>query len=258
MATKPKPKPTEVVVVSPKAIGNWRDVLKDSVAHQKQEAAKMPTLGGNFISFRGGVISRGGQQLENPLRVVLLAVQGERAYYSTDWQPDSVASPDCFSFDKISPHEAAEIPQDSGRGCAGCRLNEFNSAKTGGGKACKEIGVMMMIHADFLKSAGAVAAAEIMQAKASVLNAKMLNNYVGALGDSPLCTVVTAIRNQPDSKSQYKLTFEPEEYRPNDAIMAALAVRVLEAQKLLATPPVKVEKPAGKAAHPGLRKGRKF
>lgn len=255
MATKPKSKSTEVTIAAPKGIVNWRDALKGTVARQKAEAAKMPTLGGNFLSFKGGIISRGGQQLDNPLRVVLLAVQGERAYYSTDWQPDSAATPDCFSFDKLAPHENAEVPQHGT--CSGCRFNEFNSARTGGGKACKEIGSMVFIHADALKSAGAVAAAEIMQAKASVLNAKLLNNYVGAMGDSPLCTVVTVIRNQPDAKSQYKLTFEPEEYRASDEIMAALTARVLEAQKLLEVPPPKLEKPASKAAHPGLRK-RKF
>lgn len=254
MATKRKPT-TEVVIAPSKGIANWRDALKGTVVHQKAEAAKMPTLGGNFISFKGGIISRGGNPLPNPLAVVLLAVQGERAYYSTDWQPDSAASPDCFSFDKVRPHESVEAEQNDT--CAGCRWNEFNSARSGGGKACKEISAMAFIAADSLKSAAAVASAEIMQAKASVMNAKLVNNYVNSLGDLPLCTVITIIKNQPDAKSQYRLEFVPEEYRAGDDVMAALTARVLEAQKLLSVAPPKLEKPAAKAAHPGLRK-RKF
>jgi hypothetical protein len=111
---------------------------------------------------------------------------------------------------------------------------------------------------DTLKSAASVASAEMMTAKASVLNAKILNNYVNAMGDQPLCTVITEIKNQPDKRSQYKLDFDPEPYRADDAVMSALAGRVQEAQKSLLVVPVKVEKAATTtAAHPGMRK-RKF
>ena len=128
----------------------------------RQASAKLPQRSGNFLSFRGGRVSLGGVKLPNPLPLVILAYDAERAYYSKPYQPDVMASPDCYSYDKLMPHENAKVPQADK--CSECRFNEFGSAPNGKGKACKEGAKFAAIHADALESPEKIAAAQIIRA----------------------------------------------------------------------------------------------
>lgn len=236
MATKKKS--TAVVVAPAKqvVVGGWRERAAKSVVAGKQASAKLPQQSGNFISFRGGSPSLGGVNLPNPLPLVILAYDAERAYYSKPYQPDVMATPDCYSYDSLVPHEKAKVPQADK--CANCRFNEFGSAQNGKGKACKEGAKFAAIHADALESPEKIAAATIIQGRLSVLNAKGFRNYVGYFEDSDIAVwqSVTQLSVAPDSKSQYAVTFSNIVAELDDTDLDAIAVRVDEAEKMLAQP----------------------
>lgn len=264
MATKAKTKSKAVVVAPPRAVstGGWREKAAQSIQNSKAAIAKLPQMSGNFISFRGGQIALGGNQLQNPLPVVLLDYGYERTYYSKQYQPDVLTTPDCYSFDGVVPHEKAKVPQNDN--CEQCRWNQFGSAVNGRGKACKEGARMVLLHADALKDIETIANAPLLQARASVLNSKAfrsyIENYFGA-DDRPSWTAVTTIQCVPDSKSQYALSFMPSVLNdPSDDIFDAIAARVDEAAKLLTQPYPEIEDaPAPKPAPAqAARRPRKF
>lgn len=222
--------------------GSWRERAASSVARARGTIQKLPAQTGNFLSLRGGTISHGGVTLTNPLPVVILDIAFERSYYSSDYQPDVMTVPDCYSYDGEAPHEKASVPQADR--CAECRFNEFGSARNGNGKGCKEGGKLVMIHADALKSPELIAAAPMVQARLSVLNAKKLRAYIDALGDEPVWADITYFHNQPDPKSQYAVNFVRGNVVIEEDVLDAIAAREDEAIKLLDQPyPDKEELP---------------
>jgi hypothetical protein len=261
--TPPKKPGTEVAVRKTTALttpGAWRERAKQSINTSRQTLNKLPQMGGNFLSFKGGVISVGGNQIANPLPLVLLAHGFERTYYSKAYDPNATESPDCYSFDGERPHEKSAVPQSDT--CATCRLAEFGSAANGKGKACREGSRLAFIHADVLaKGPAAVQSATIWQARLSVLNAKTFRSYVEAIfGDEqPTWTKLTTLENRPDPKSQYAVSFVASVIdSENDELFDAIAARVDEAERLMVMPyPEFEEAPAAKAAPPP-RRGRKF
>lgn len=247
-------KTTSTAVVA----GGWRERAAQSVAKSKEALAKLPQASGNFISFRNGQITLGGNPLDNPLPVIILAHGYERVYYSRPYQPDAISAPDCYSFDGDTPHEQSQVPQADR--CAQCRFNEFGSASNGKGKGCKEGARFAMIHADALNAddpAAAIAAAQIVQAKLSVLNSKAFRAYAGYFEEMPMWTSVTEIECVPDSKSQYATSFRNLVAEMDDDILDAIAARVGEAEKLIveAYPePQEEKKPAKKKRRAAKRK----
>lgn len=256
MATKKSPGKS-VTVVSGRAIAlpSWRERAAKSINASKQAVARLPAATGNFLSFRGGVITLNGQNLGNNLPIILLAYTGERAYYSSAFQPDVAASPDCYSYDGIAPHEEAEIPQSDA--CANCRFNEFGSAENQKGKGCKEGAKLAFIHADMAaKGVDAVLGATIYQARISVLNSKGFKSYAennfSSDDGGPSWAVVTNIECRPDSKSQYAVTFMATLLDADDDLLDAIASRCDEAEKLMAQPYPKLERaPAPRVAPRG-------
>jgi hypothetical protein len=249
MATK-KSSPGKSVAVSTGravALPSWRERAAKSINSSKAAVARLPQATGNFLSFRGGVITLNGQNLGNQLPLVLLAYTGERSYYAQAFQPDVAASPDCYSYDGIAPHAEASIAQSDA--CANCRFNEFGSAENQKGKACKEGAKLAFIHADALKSPDSVLAAQIYQARLSVLNAKGFRSYVennfSTDDGGPSWAVISNLECRPDSKSQYAVSFMATLLDGDDALLDAIASRVDEAEKLLAVPyPVLEQRPA--------------
>lgn len=238
--------------------GGWRERAAKSIAAGKQASAKLPQQSGNFISFRGGSPSLGGVNLPNPLPLVILAYDAERSYYSKPYQPDVMASPDCYSYDSEVPHPQAKVPQADK--CSQCRFNEFGSAQNGKGKACKEGAKFAAMHADALESPEKIAAATIVQGRLSVLNSKGFRNYVGYFEDAgqPIWGSVSQLTVTPDSKSQYAVAFSNIVADLDDTDLDAISVRVDEAEKLLAQPYPDVDEAPKAPAKGAPARKRKF
>jgi hypothetical protein len=258
-AAQPKTKAVTAAVSKAVAPGGWRATAVTAVAKSKEALAKLPAASGNFVSFRNGQATLAGNRLDNPLPVIIIAHGYERTYYSRPYQPDSISAPDCYSFDGDGPHEQSQVPQSDR--CAQCRFNEFGSATNGKGKGCKEGARFAMIHADALNAddpVAAIASAQIVQARLSVLNSKGFRAYAGYFEDMPMWTSVTQIEVTPDSKSQYATSFSNLVVEMDDDILDAIAARVAEAEKLIVEPYPEPQDPAPKPAAKKRAAKRKF
>ena len=216
--------------------GNWRERAAKSINTSRAAVAMLPQMSGNFVSFRGGVISLGGNQLANPLPIVLLTHGYERAYYSKPYVPDVLATPDCYSFDNVVPHPKAQVPQNDN--CARCHWNEFGSAANQKGKGCKEGARIVFLHGDHIGSPDQVAAAPLMQGRLSVLNAKTFRLYIENVFDAEnraTWMTISLMTNVPDARSQYAVSFAPQ-FAVEDDVLEAISLRVDEAEKLLTLP----------------------
>lgn len=168
--------------------------------------------GGTFISFKGGVITVGGNAVPgNVLEVVVLGHVLENHYYTVAFDPDSPTSPVCFAFgesaEDMKPHDASEEKQCDN--CAACPKNQFGTAEKGKGKACGNIVRMALLtRADVEKD---IALAQPAFAKLPVTSVKEWAIYCKGLESSlglPPFAVVTKLSVVPDAKSQFKVKFE--------------------------------------------------
>lgn len=119
------------------ALVEWDKELAEAAAMDSKAAE--PT-GGKFLSIKGGQLSFNGEDIEdNKMKVVIMDFCYENAFYEDKFDPENPASPTCFAFNRdegeLSPREAASKPVNDT--CAGCPNNEYGSADTGRGKACK-------------------------------------------------------------------------------------------------------------------------
>lgn len=191
--------------------------------------------GGKFFSTQAGVLQYDGTPLPgNQMAVIVLADIMENSYYDGPFDPSTPASPKCFAFghdeDEMEPHDAVdkdEYFERQAEACAGCPMNEWGSADTGKGKACKNVMRLALIPAGQYKPVGKgrnvtfeyeqyedeahFAKADVAFLKLPVMSVKNYAKYVKQLaGDlrRPPHGVVTNIYIEPDPKSQYKLMFE--------------------------------------------------
>jgi hypothetical protein len=232
-----------------KEIMSWQEALKAHAEQAKQRVQKLTASTSTMLSFKHGKLRIGGEDLDNPIEVVVLALRGERNYFETEYDPDTPGSPDCYSYDGETPHPEAASPQ--AERCASCQWNEFGTK--GRGKACKEGGRMALVFADQLNADLDVV--DILQAKTSVNNTKYLRSYTERLA-GPLFLFTTLISNEPDPKTQYRLSFRTGSKIVLDNTLGPLLLaKVEEAERLLATPyPQQEAKPAKPKG--GVRRSR--
>lgn len=120
-----------------------------SVAQLKKELAVIaaeehsaePVVLGNFLSVKGKRFSFQDMVLGEQLNVVILDHCFENQFYASAYDPENPALPICYAIGKsekdMGPNP--EIPgiQVQHETCHGCPQNEFGTAETGRGKACK-------------------------------------------------------------------------------------------------------------------------
>lgn len=191
--------------------------------------------GGKFFSMKAGVLSFDDTPLPgNQMAVIILADTMENSYYDAAYDPSTPASPKCFAFghdeDEMEPHEAVDKNDYFERQhsqCAGCPQNEWGSAETGRGKACKNVMRLAMIPAGIYKPTGKgrnitfeyepiddighFEKADVGFLKLPVMSVKNYSKYVKQVaGDlrRPPHGVITNIYLEPDPKSQFKVSFE--------------------------------------------------
>lgn len=255
-----------------KAVTNWTDELAGLA---RDEAAVEPTATGAFISTKGGAFTVDGVEVPgNTLDVVILDWMFENHFYSTKFDPDNPASPDCYAFGRVekemAPHEEAEHPQCDK--CEGCPANEWGTADIGKGKACKNIRRLATISVtDFLEGPAAIAKAQVRMVKLTPTSLKAWAGYVQSLRDElkrPTWTVVTqlmlepipgksghcfkfAVVDQDDQGKDLLAAFTPE-------VLAALKKRRETTDEVLCVPYVKTADLPQKSTPAKGAKGQKF
>jgi hypothetical protein len=216
--------------------------------------------GGNFISFKGGKITyKGGEIPGNKMEVVVLEHVLERNWFAGRYDPANPAPPSCYAFgrekDGMAPDEnSSDIQNDV---CETCPHNEWGSADTGRGKACKEIVRLALLSRSDLDED--IEAAEVAYAKIPVTSTKGWAGYVRQVKDvlnRPPFAVVTEVSVVPDSENQFKILFKLiEPIEDGDVIGALVAKHKDEATKIIFPYPKIEAKPAKAAPKPkGKRK----
>lgn len=196
------------------AAANWKDRMsKHVVAAVEQEQS---VSSGAFISTRHGDLSFGGNPFKNnEIKAVIVDAILENNYYVGAFDSENPSSPDCYAFGRdektMGPHPDAPAPQSDK--CHDCKWNEFGTADTGKGKACKNTRRIALVPAMPLTEDG-LRKDEIAFLKPPVTSVKAYATYVKMLGKVRglhTAGVVTKITSAKDPKTQFKLSFEVEE-----------------------------------------------
>lgn len=236
------------------ALVKWDEEL----AKQAEVAAGMEanTGGGQFFSTKSGILSWQDAPLPgNQMAVVILDSVLENVFYEGKYDPDTPQGPVCFAFGReektMQPHTIVIESGNSQAGasglCEGCEMNEWGSAETGRGKACRNTRRLAMIPAGTFNQAGKLELIEdeehyestaIGFMKLPVTSVKGYASFVkqvaGALRRPPF-GIVTKVKIVPDPKTQFKVVFEPIMNLP-DELMSAIMKRHEEAQATIDFP----------------------
>ncbi len=247
----------------------WDKKLAEDAAVAKgmEDSVQM----GQWMSIKSGVLSFNGGALEgNHVEAVVLDHVLENVFYEGEFDADNPSGPVCFAFARkdgeLKPHADSVKPQGGEDGmCKGCPKNEFGSADTGRGKACKNTRRLALIPADTLDSVDGIKDAQVAFMKLPVTSVKPWAAYVNQLAEvmkKPPMGVVTDIIVKPDMKNQVAVTYKCVDTVKNPQVLGALFELKERVSKEIEFPYVPFEdndaaakkKPAKKAA--GKPKGK--
>ena len=253
----------------------------EQLAKEAEIAAGMEdsTSSGQFFSLKGGILQWNDAPLDgNQMAVVILDSILENVFYEGKYDPDVPQGPVCFAFGRddkeLKPHQVVvDAKNDQHSHCAGCPNNEWASAETGRGKACRNTRRLAMIPAgkftpqgkfELIEGEDHYETAAMGYMKLPVTSVKSYAAFVkqvaGALKRPPF-GIVTKVKVVPDPKSQFKVVFEPVMSLPNE-LAAVITKRHEEAMGAIDfpyTPFEEDDKPAPKsraAQRPGKPAGR--
>lgn len=250
MATAKKNVPAKVKPAST-AVANYEERLAAMAAESVQNEADVG--GGNFISVKSGQLTYQGNTIKgNELDVVVLTSIHENCYYPGRFDPDNPQPPVCYAFGtdpkEMAPHPDSAEPQHDT--CEGCPMNEFETADSGKGKACKNIRRLSMIPGDPLNDE-TVQSADVAYLKVPVTSVKGWASFVktvATLDKLPPLGVVCRIGVIPDPKSQFKVTFQKVDQVPREylGVLMDRAESEKEAIKFPYAQPTEEAKPAAR------------
>lgn len=211
------------------------------------------TGGGQFFSLSGGVLSwQDAPMPNNEMAVIVLDSMFENVYYPERYNADHVTPPLCFAFAKaeedLEPHESVVAlgQHQSTTGCEGCEHNQWGSADTGKGKACRNTRRLAVLSAGTFNRDGDLELFEeedfkggqIGFLKLPVMSVKGYATFVkqvAATMKRPLYGIITRVHIVPDPKSQFRVMFEALD-KVDNAMMDTIMGRRVEAQSLIDFP----------------------
>lgn len=216
--------------------------------------------GGNFVKLQGGQLQYQGAVVPgNEMDVVVIDHILLNLFYEGRFDSDNPTSPVCFAFGEdakeMRPHEKSLKPQDDGNGCSECPNNEWGSADTGRGKACKNSARLALISRGDLED---VANAEVAYLQLPVTSTKLWAGHVRSVDETfkrPPLGVITNVKVVPDKDTQFKVQFKTVELIEDSDVIAALFERYEKVTKEIDFPYVTIEGAEQKQAAP---KNRKF
>ncbi len=156
----------------------------------------------------------------------------------------------------IAPHDQA--PEKQSPGCHDCQWNKFGTAEKGRGKACKNSRRMGLIHVDDLKKDPKDWTVAFLKIPPTSLPGwaayvRQLNEMAGR----PAYTVVTEVAVVPDTKSQYKVTFNLAKKIDDKKALAACFMKHSELDKTIGFPYQVIEGPANGSKGAQKKAGKK-
>lgn len=232
MVTKTKNKVAQAATGT--EVVDWEAEMR-AQAQVAAETQRSSGGGGKFFSFKAGQLTFDDQPLPgNQVAVIILADTMENSWYDGPYDPNTPASPKCFAFghdeSEMEPHEAVDKDayfERQSPTCSECPMNEWGSADTGKGKACKNVMRLAVIPAGQYKASGKgrnvaleyepyeepehFQKAEVAFMKLPVMSVKNYAKFVKQVAADmgrPPHGVITNIYLEPDPKSQFVVKFE--------------------------------------------------
>ena len=246
MATTKKTTSTAVAVKknTSTAVVNIQDMLR-----KQAEANASRVEPGSGKSIRIGQDKSftlpDGTKTRESLQLVVVDFVSRNEYYEGAYNKDDITPPNCFA---IHPEPKQLAPSDNSPDkqcddCASCPMNQFGSAPTGAGKACKNTRVLAVMPPD------ADDDTEIWTLKVSPTAIKAFDGFVAGVNRAfqlpPVGVVVTV--GFSDAKDFPSLEFTDPQLNENVAVHFG---RQDEAREMLMREPdvssFGVEKPAAK------------
>lgn len=244
------------------------------------EAMEANTSSGQFIKLQSGVMSINDTPVPgNKIVVAIVGALMENVFYAGKYDASNPAPPDCYAFGKVEedmkPHEKVfEAGTDVNKTCTGCPNNEWGSADTGKGKACKNTRRLALIPAGTVSKGGDVKLfkdvsdfkeSDIVFLRVPVTSVKgysaMVKQSAKVLGKPPYA-LFTEISVEPDKDTTFKVFFHTLDEVP-DKLLPIMIDRHKEAEVALDFPYSSYDddgkKPKGKKKTPAKKKTkRKF
>lgn len=245
---------------------NWEEEL----ARQAEVAAGMEAgAGGSFFSTRGGMLSYNDMPIpDNQMAVVIVDAILENVFYEGRFDPENPTPPTCFAFGRdenaLAPHpDVVAAGQAQHAQCKGCPQNEWGSAETGRGKACRNTRRLALVpagdldkqgHLQELTNVDDLQTSQIGFLKLPVTSIKGYATFVKSVAGAlkrPPHGIATKVAVVPDPKTQFRVTFSPLKPLPND-LMGVVMQRRQEVEKMIEQPyslePKEDAPPKGRAA----------
>ena len=255
MATKPKVPATGTAVAVKKAssgaVVSIRDTLKAQAA---ANSSRIAAPGGPKIRLDGRKFAfPDGTSTVDPVQVVIVDFINANSYYDRSYVKGTVVPPACFA---LGDNPKAMVPSDASPDkqcdtCTGCPMNEYGTAATGKGKACKNEVLLAVLPVD------AAADAPLWIMKVSPTGLKSFYGYIAALSRMTMAPVEMITTVSFDDSTYPTLVFgDPT----NNADFEAHYGRMDEAKALLAQEPdvsgyeAEVQKPKPKPKVTGVRR----
>lgn len=220
----------------------WEDKLAELA--EEVGASEKPHSLGNFLSLRGGQMSyRGNPIANNELDVVIVGSVFENILFGEKFDPDNPANPECYavgiSEDELSPH--ADVQNPRSEKCEGCPNNDWGTAETGRGKACRNTRRLALISVDSL---GNISEAPVAYLRPPVTSVEAWTSYVTQLRTVkkiPYFAAITKIKVVPDSRTQFKVSFLFSGVLNQNQVMEILDRRVSLTKEMMFGYPKNVE-----------------
>lgn len=215
-----------------RALANWEEALARKAKSAKKVASNAST-GKSVLSFKGGKLNhQGGLVPGNQLDVVVLSSIMENNFFSGPYDPKNPTPPSCYAFgspegddENMGPNKAHfeghedDIQTETGR-CADCPQNEWGSAGTGRGKACKnQVSLAMILAGELDGLAKGGAHPEVFYAKLPVTSAKAWRGFMNECDTKHPLEFVATISTEPvGSGDGFIVTASLKEEVPRQAI----------------------------------------
>ena len=249
-------KPGTAVAVKKASSGAVVNIMDALRAQAEANAARVEPGGGKSIRIGQdkSFTLPDGTKTREALQLVVVDFVSRNEYYEGAYNKDEITPPACFA---IHPEPkqlvpSANSPDKQCDDCASCPMNQFGSAPTGAGKACKNTRLLAVLPPD------ADDETEIWTLKVSPTAIKAFDGFVASVNRAfqlpPVGVVVTVSFS--DAKDFPSLEFA--EAQPNNNVAVHFG-RQEEARELLLREPDVSAFGAEKPAKSGARKvvGRK-
>lgn len=233
------------------ALAKWDEAL---AKYAKGSKAQQQTAGttGNLIGIRAGIMTYKGEKVDGgKMNVVITDDIFVNAYYADKFDSDNPRSPDCYAMGRdakaLAPTD--EVTKKQSETCDVCRWNQYGTADTGKGKACKNMRRIAIIPEGALKAD--IATADTAYLQVPPTSSGPIGKYIGDLNDSfnrPAFSVVTEIKVEPDEAVQVKVSMSLKyQIEDGDQIGELIEKHERETKDIMWAWPKNVDPPPGAA-----------